>query len=170
MLRIMLNRILNITIVTIFILSGDVYSQDITFSEHISPIIYTNCTSCHRESELGEFLPLDSYSQVYNYRDWIAYAIAGEDDRHGDPIMPPWPPDREFSTLLNERYLTDDQIQLFLDWVDIGAEQGDPEQEFPIPDFPDGSMIGEPDISFPRAIGNSISFFKNPELEIISLK
>ena len=24
-----------------------------TFSEHISPIMYNNCTSCHREGQIG---------------------------------------------------------------------------------------------------------------------
>ena len=35
-----------------------------------------------------------------------------------------------------------------LDWIDQGAEQGDPDLEYPIPDYPDGSNLGEPDLSF----------------------
>ena len=31
-------------------------------------------------------------------------------------------------------------------------------------------LIGSPDILFPKAIGNLISFFIKPELDIISLK
>ena len=117
------------------------------YSTDISPIIYQNCTSCHRTGQIGSFLPLTNYEEVFNNRYWIAYAIAGEDDaRHGDPIMPPWPADRSYSTLLDEKYLTEDEIHTFLDWIDIGAIQGDPAIEYPMPNFPEGSTIGTPDL------------------------
>jgi len=134
-------RILFITIITNFCLA-------LNYSEDISLIIYNNCTSCHRAGEIGAFLPLTNYSEVNDNKYGIAYAIEGTDDRHGDPMMPPWPPDRTYSAFIDERYLTDEQVHNFLDWIDIGAPQGDPELETPIPDFPEGSSIGEPDITF----------------------
>ena len=140
----MKNRIIKLVIIISFI--GSIMAN-VNFSEHISPIIYENCTECHREGEIAAFLPLTNYSQVFNNQNWIASAISIPDDyRHGDPIMPPWPPDRGFSSLVGERSLTDEQIQLFLDWIDDGAEQGDPAFEYPIPEFPEGSAIGDPDI------------------------
>ena len=116
------------------------------YSIDISPVIYENCTSCHRSGQIGSFLPLTSYEEVYNNRYWIAYAIAGNEERHGDPIMPPWPADRTYSTLLDEMYLTENEIHTFLEWVDIGAMQGDPADETPIPNFHEGSAIGDPDL------------------------
>jgi len=140
----MKNRIIKLAIITSFVGS---MSANVNFSEDISPIIYENCTECHRDGEIGAFLPLTNYSQVFNNQNWIASAISIPDDyRHGDPIMPPWPPDREYSTLVSERFLSDNQIQLFLDWIDDGAEQGDPSLEHPFPEFSEGSAIGEPDI------------------------
>jgi len=142
--NIMKNRIIKLAIITSFVGS---MSANVNFSEDISPIIYENCTECHRDGEIGAFLPLTNYSQVFNNQNWIASAISIPDDyRHGDPIMPPWPPDREYSTLVSERFLSDNQIQLFLDWIDDGAEQGDPSLEHPFPEFSEGSAIGEPDI------------------------
>ena len=133
--------------ISIYLLFSIIYS--INFSEDISKIIYNNCTSCHRPNQIGAFLPLQSYQDVYNNRSLIAYVIGGNDDmRHDNPIMPPWPPDREYSTLLYERFLEDEQIQLILDWIDIDAPQGNPELEYPIPEFPDGSTLGEPDLVF----------------------
>jgi len=121
----------------------------INYSEDISSVIYNNCTECHRPNEIGSFLPFENYDDVYNNRTLIAYVIAGDDNtRHGNPIMPPWPPDREYSTLLGERYLEDDEIQLILDWIDEGAEQGNPDLEYPMPDYPDNSNLGEPNLSF----------------------
>ena len=50
------------------------------YSEDISPIIYNNCTTCHRSGEIGAFLPLTNYLEVYDNRYLIAYAIEGEAD------------------------------------------------------------------------------------------
>ena len=124
-----------------------ILSAEVNYSEHISPIIYNNCTECHREGEIGAFLPLTNYEDVYNNRNWISYAISVDEDyRHGDPIMPPWPPDSDFSSLVGERALTEDEINLFHQWIEEDALQGDPNLEASIPNFPEGSAIGEPDI------------------------
>ncbi len=131
----------------IIICLGSTFLYSINFSDDISPIIYQNCTECHRDGEIGAFLHLTSYEEVYNNRNWISYSIAtSEDYRHGDPIMPPWPPDDEYSSLVGEKVLLEEEIDLFLTWVENGAPQGDPSLEFPIPDFPEESAIGEPDI------------------------
>ncbi len=121
----------------------------IDFSNDISEIIYNNCTNCHREGQIGSFLPLISYESVFENRYWISYAIgAGEEFRHGNPIMPPWPADRSYSSLVDEMYLTDDEISLFSSWVDSGAMQGDPDLEYQMPDFHQGSSIGAPDLIY----------------------
>ena len=125
------------------------FLQAINFSEDISPIIYNNCTTCHRPNEIGAFLPLENYQDVYNNRSLITYVIGGGDDlRHGNPMMPPWPPDRQFSTLLDERYLEDEEIDLIVSWVESGAIQGDPTLENPIPEYTEDSALGEPDLIF----------------------
>ena len=112
------------------------------FSIDISPIIYENCTSCHREGQIASFLPLENYEDVFINRFWIAYAIEGSEDiRHGEPIMPPWPPDREYSTLLDEMYLSESEVHTFIEWVDGGALQGNPQEEYLMPDFPEGSKV-----------------------------
>ena len=80
--------IMNINNIVYIILISPLLALD--YSIDISPIIYKNCTSCHREGQIGAFLHLTNYEEVFNNRFWIAYAISGdEDSRHGDPIMPP---------------------------------------------------------------------------------
>jgi hypothetical protein len=60
--------------------------------------------------------------------------------------MPPWTPDHNYTTFVGERYLTDDEKQLFSDWVAAGMPEGDPAANPGLPDFPVGSQIGTPDL------------------------
>ncbi len=112
--------------------------QSVTFSEHIAPIIYDNCTSCHRPGEIGP-MALTNYEEIRNWAPMIDYVT---DIRY----MPPWKPDPDFSNFLDERALSDEEIQLIQDWVAAGTPQGDPALEPPLPDFPEGSQLGEPDL------------------------
>ncbi|MDB4456864.1 hypothetical protein N9019_00745 [Akkermansiaceae bacterium] len=82
---------------------------------------------------------MTNYAEVVDLAESILYVTEKR-------LMPPWPPNRQFSRFVGERGLTDGQLQLIADWVESGAPQGDPAQEAPIPDFPEGSLLGEPDI------------------------
>ena len=109
-----------------------------TFSEDIAPIIYNNCTTCHRTGEIGP-MPLTNYTEVSQWAQTIAYVTEIK-------YMPPWKPDRDYSTFVGEKGLNDEEIQLIKDWVDNGTPQGDPANEPPLPEFPDGSQLGTPDL------------------------
>lgn len=113
-------------------------SAQVNFSEHVAPIIYDNCTVCHRAGEIGP-MPLTNYDEVKAWGSMIEYVTSIK-------YMPPWPADRDFSTFLGETALTEDQIQTIADWVADGMEQGDPALEPAPPTFPDGSQIGDPDL------------------------
>jgi hypothetical protein len=113
------------------------YSQ-VTFSEHIAPIIYNNCTLCHRSGEIGP-MALTNYEEVKTWASMVEYTTTIK-------YMPPWPADRDFSTFIGERGLTDVEIQLIKDWVAAGTPQGDPALEPEPPVFPTGSQIGTPDL------------------------
>ena len=136
----------------------------VNFSEDISPIIYNNCTTCHRSGEIGSFLPFTNYQVIFDNRYLIANAIHdGDDDRHGNPTMPPWMADREYSTFVNERFLTEEEINLFSTWIDEGAMQGNPELEFPLWEFSNESLIGEPDIVVSMTESHQIQAGQNDE-------
>jgi len=119
-------------------LFGSVLAQSVNFSEQISPIIYNNCTKCHRPGEIGPF-PMTNYTEVASRAQMIKHVT-------GTRYMPPWMPDVTYRKFLDQRYLTDAQIKLIADWVDVGAPQGDPHLEAPLPVFPTGSQLGKPDL------------------------
>ncbi|MGB1123391.1 MAG: hypothetical protein ACPG08_07685, partial [Flavobacteriales bacterium] len=61
------------------------WSQAPTFHADIAPIIYQNCTECHRTGEIGP-MPFTTYQEVSDYSSFIAYVTATK-------YMPPWTPD-----------------------------------------------------------------------------
>ena len=128
----------------IFFISYLSFSQtnDITFTEDISPIIYNNCTSCHRPGESGP-MSFTSYSEVASMAEMIKEVTQNN-------YMPPWPPDPNYTShsLLDERFLTEEEKTLISEWVSQGYPEGDPTLEAAIPLFPEGSAIGEPDYVF----------------------
>ena len=115
------------------------FGQAPTFHADIAPIIYQNCTECHRAGEIGP-MPFTTYEEVSEYSSFISYVTATK-------YMPPWTPDPAYSTLRGERFLTEAEIELLADWHEAGAPEGDPADNPGLPDFPEGSQIGEPDLT-----------------------
>ena len=102
----------------------------VTFSEHVAPIVFANCTSCHRPGEAAPFT-LMSYRDARPLAKAIASATASR-------LMPPWkaaPSDYPFA---NARQLNADQIATLQKWVADGALEGDPAKLPPLPKFTDG--------------------------------
>lgn len=128
--------------------SGAVTAQTVTYSEHIAPIIYNHCTSCHRPGEIAPF-SLTSYSEVLSWGGMIKYVTDIK-------FMPPWKADPTYQRYQKENFLSDNQIQLIKDWVDSGMPQGDPNLEPPLPQFPTGSQIGVPDLVLSFAQSHTI--------------
>ncbi|MCB0854068.1 MAG: hypothetical protein KDD63_17705 [Bacteroidetes bacterium] len=110
----------------------------VTFSEHIAPLIYENCTQCHRPGNVAPF-PLITYEDVAKRGKTVAHVTQTR-------YMPPWPADPDYRHFLGERVLDDFQIDLIQKWVTQGKLLGDSSLIPPLPDFPEGSNLGEPDL------------------------
>jgi mono/diheme cytochrome c family protein len=126
------------------LLAGNAQAQtggQVTFSEHIAPLIYNHCTSCHRTGEVAPF-PLTSYAEVVSHAQTIQWVT-------GTKYMPPWKPDANYKHYLDENTLTDAEIQRISDWVNNGTPQGNPALEPAVPTFPSGSQLGTPDLVIP---------------------
>ena len=109
--------------------------EEVTFSEHISPIIYHNCTECHRIGGVGP-MPFTNYEQVSALGGMIESVTS-------NGYMPPWHADPEYSNFIGERYLTDQEKELISGWVNGGMIQGDPSLEADMPEFVEGSVLNE---------------------------
>jgi len=123
-------------------LSAFSQTDEITFTKDISSIIYNKCTSCHRSGESGP-TNLTSYEEVASLGSMIEYVTQNN-------YMPPWPPDPNYTphSLLDERFLTENEKNLISEWIDQGMIEGDQSMEAEMPIFPEGSAIGVPDYVF----------------------
>ena len=108
------------------------------WSEHVAPIIYKNCSPCHRPGEAGGFSLLSYHDAVKRAR-LIRFVTTTR-------YMPPWPADPTYSHFINERVLTDKEIALISEWVEQGAQRGDSTREPGPPKFFRGSVFRRPDL------------------------
>ena len=112
--------------------------EKVTFTRHIAPIMYANCTECHRPGEVAPF-SLISYEDASKRADWLAEVI----DKGS---MPPWRAAEGYGHFLEERRLSATQKELIAKWAATGASKGN-EADLPVlPEYPNGWQLGEPDL------------------------
>jgi tetratricopeptide (TPR) repeat protein/mono/diheme cytochrome c family protein len=112
--------------------------QQVTFNRDIAPILFRNCTGCHRPGEAGPF-PLLTYKDAKSHARQIA-AVAQT------KFMPPWLPEPGDFKFADELHLTDQQIALIAKWVEGGAMEGVAAELPPAPHFVEGWQMGKPDL------------------------
>jgi hypothetical protein len=121
-----------------FLFSNCKREKHITFSEHIAPIVFKHCTPCHRPGSAGTF-DLLTYDDVKKRASTIAVVTQTRS-------MPPWPADASYSHFLDEKVMTDEEIQTIKDWIEQGSVEGDKDKMPPLPQFPSNSLWGKPDM------------------------
>jgi mono/diheme cytochrome c family protein len=117
---------------------GAVPADPVTFSAHIAPIVFENCTGCHHPGEAVPFT-LMNYDEVKQR----GRTIAAVTERR---YMPPWHGASEMGHFRDERRLTDEQIKLIRTWVDNGMPAGDLSKVPPTPRYTEGWRLGPPDL------------------------
>lgn len=111
-----------------------------TFNRDIAPIIFANCSRCHRPDQVAPF-PLLTYNDVSKRGRQIIEVTQSR-------FMPPWLPARNNQALTfhGERGLTDSQVALIRQWIEAGAIEGDAAELPAAPVFKEGWTLGEPDL------------------------
>jgi hypothetical protein len=121
-------------------LAGNLKSlpENVTFSEHVAPILFQNCTRCHRPGEAAPF-SLINFQDAKKRGKQIAEVTRKR-------YMPPWHADHGYVEFSNERRLTEDQIALLGAWHQQGMNEGDPTKTPAPPQFTEGWQLGKPDV------------------------
>ncbi len=113
-------------------------ATSVTFNKDIAPIVFKNCTGCHRPGEVAPFALL-TYQDTFKHAKQIARVTQSR-------YMPPWKAEPGHGDFLDERRLTPEQIGLIKQWADDGAPEGSVADLPPTPKFPEGWALGEPDM------------------------
>ena len=115
----------------------------ITYTRDIAPILFANCSGCHRPGEVAPF-PLLAYQDAQKRAAQLATVTQSK-------YMPPWKPDTRFSTFKDTHILTAEQIGTLKQWAEEGAKEGNPKDLPAAPKFAAGWTIGAPDAIFEPA-------------------
>lgn len=110
----------------------------VTFYQNVAPIIYKECAPCHRPGESAPFSLL-TYAEVKRHAEQIA-------DVTKRGFMPPWLPQHGYGEFVDERRLSDAQIQLIQDWVKQGSPAGNEAKAPAPPKFATDWQLGPPDL------------------------
>jgi hypothetical protein len=111
-------------------------ADNITYTYDIAPIIQKNCVPCHRPNGGGPFNLLTYQDVVKKAKTIVAVTSSG--------YMPPWPADRHYSSFINERGLTQAEIELIGKWYKQGCKQG--EGNAVAATYNDWNELGKPDM------------------------
>lgn len=110
------------------------------YSSEIAPMIAEQCAACHREGGIGPFA-MDSHLMVKGWSPMIREVLLTK-------RMPPMQVDPSIGHFDNANYMSEQDMQKLVHWIDAGAPRGagsiDPLAEL---DFPDRTtwQLGEPD-------------------------
>ncbi len=111
----------------------------VTFTKDIAPLLVAHCASCHRPGAIAPF----SLLTYVDARPWARAIKQATRTRS----MPPWKPEPGYgNAFIGDRRLSDAQIALIARWVDAGAPEGNPTDLPPLPAWPEGWRLGEPDL------------------------
>jgi mono/diheme cytochrome c family protein len=120
--------------------SDKAMGKNITFTKDVAPIFFKSCAECHRPGEIAPF-SLMSYKDARPWAKSIREKVVSRE-------MPPWHADPNHGEWLNDRRLSQSEIETIVSWVDGGAKEGDPKDMPAAPKFVEGWGIGKPDETF----------------------
>ncbi|SFP73988.1 c-type cytochrome [Parafilimonas terrae] len=100
----------------LLLLLKNVNAQKITYYEDVQPIIQANCAPCHQPGKAAPFSLL-TYDDVAKRATFIKKVVQSR-------YMPPWKADNSYVHFVNDRSLTQQQIDLISEWADNKAPEG----------------------------------------------
>lgn len=110
----------------------------VTFNRDVAPILFSQCSECHRPGEVAPFSLL-TYEDAAKRAEHLAEVTQSR-------LMPPWKAQIGHGRFLGERYLSDAQMATIAAWATAGAPEGNAADLPPQPRFASGWRLGEPNL------------------------
>lgn len=112
--------------------------EKVTFNRHVAPILFANCSNCHRPGEVAPFSLLN-YADAKKRAKQLASVTTAKS-------MPPWKLVPGHGRFADERLLTATEIATIKAWADAGAPEGEAAELPPAPKFTADWHLGKPDL------------------------
>jgi hypothetical protein len=114
--------------------------SDITFADHVAPLLRQHCVSCHRPGTAAPFA-LTTYQLASARAEMIAEVVA-------EQRMPPWYGSATHGEFINRRGLSADERATIVAWARSGKSRGDETKLPPLELPPEGDkwQFGKPDL------------------------
>jgi peroxiredoxin len=112
----------------------------VTYAKEVSRILQKNCQECHRPGQIGP-MSLLTYKKAAAWAETIREVVQ-------EKRMPPWRADPRFGRFANDRSMSQADRDTVLAWIDNGCPKGDDKDLPPAREFPEGWVIGKPDVTF----------------------
>lgn len=109
-----------------------------TYTKDVAPILFARCVSCHRPGAIAPF-SLTTYRETRQRMTLIAEVTRRR-------AMPPWKPRRDAGEFLDDRSLSEVEIQRIGEWAAGGGREGDGRDLPTLPTFAEGWQFGPPDL------------------------
>ena len=112
-------------------------TSSVTFNRDVLPVLQKNCQTCHRPGEIGP-MPLLTYEGTRPWAKAIKAAVLSKK-------MPPWFADPKYGHFMNDRSLSQAEIDTLAAWSDAGAPEGNAKDKPAPVEWVDGWNISKPD-------------------------
>lgn len=109
-----------------------------TFNRDIAPLMFEYCAACHHAGGSAPFA-LMTYQDVKQRARQIVEVTASR-------YMPPWLPEPGYAKFVDERQLSDAQLQLIRRWFEAGTPEGNAQDLPRVPVFNAAWQLGKPDL------------------------
>jgi hypothetical protein len=113
-------------------------STPVTFNKDVLPILQKRCQDCHRPGEVAP-MALLNYQDARPWAKSMRQAVLTKK-------MPPWFADPSVQHFLNDRSLSQAEIDTIVSWVDGGVKEGAAKDAPPPREFVEGWEMGKPDM------------------------
>jgi len=120
----------------------------ITWHRDVRPIVERSCTSCHTPGGIGPF-SLEDYAVAFRFKDQIAAKVEARQ-------MPPWLAAPGCAEYDHDPSLPQEEIDTIVQWVDLGAPEGDPADAPAVEQHEDGLSRVDLSLEMPEMYSQQI--------------